>query len=85
MELSELRQQIDAIDKELTDLFLKRMVCSAAVGAYKRERGLPVYVPEREQAIIEKLSNEVPAQLQPYVAQLYEKIFALSRAYQNEG
>lgn len=82
MDISQLRSGIDAIDNQLCDLFLKRMALSAQIGAYKKERKLPVYVPEREQEIIGKLADNCPADLAPYVARLYEEIFALSREYQ---
>lgn len=84
MDISALRDQIDAIDRELTALFLKRMAVSAAIGAYKKEQGLPIHVPQREQEIIGTVSHNSPEALAPYVARLYEEIFTLSRAYQEE-
>ncbi len=42
MDIQELRQQIDAIDRELTALYCRRMETSRAIGKYKRENGLPV-------------------------------------------
>lgn len=82
MDISEFRSRIDSIDAQLTSLFYQRMELSAAIGAYKKERGLPVHVPQREKEIIEKLSKDAPEDLSPYVARLYEAIFALSREYQ---
>ena len=84
MEISELRNGIDAIDSQLTALFLQRMALSAQIGAYKKERGMPIYVPQREQEIIEKLSQNVPEALAPYVKGLFEQIFALNREYQKD-
>ena len=49
MELQQLRQKIDDIDKELICLFTQRMEISKAIGAYKKERDLPIFVPQREQ------------------------------------
>ena len=37
MELSEIRNKIDAVDDQLLKLFLKRMELSEAVAAYKNE------------------------------------------------
>ncbi|MCC6562923.1 MAG: prephenate dehydrogenase/arogenate dehydrogenase family protein, partial [Xanthomonadales bacterium] len=48
MSLDELRLQIDAIDQQLVELLVARSRVTAAIGAYKRERGLALYVPERE-------------------------------------
>ena len=41
MELSELREQIDNIDKELVKLFIERMNCSASVAEYKSKTICP--------------------------------------------
>ena len=41
-ELEGYRRQIDAIDAQLVELFLRRMEVTGAVGRYKQERGLPV-------------------------------------------
>ena len=84
MEISALRSQIDAIDEKLADLFIQRMTVSAAIGTYKAEQNLPIFVPQREQEIIEQLTSRSPDALAPYVAGLYEKIFSLSREYQQE-
>ena len=82
MDISAIRDQIDQIDKEIAHLFCQRMYCSAAIGAYKSEHGLPVYVPQRETEILERLSKDVDPDLQKYVEMLYRHIFLLSREYQ---
>ncbi|AYA39576.1 bifunctional chorismate mutase/prephenate dehydrogenase [Xenorhabdus nematophila] len=53
-ELSQLREQIDEVDKVLLALLAKRMGLVAQVGEVKSQLGLPIYVPERE---IEMLSS----------------------------
>ena len=35
MDITEARNQIDQIDRQITALFCRRMQCSAAIGAYK--------------------------------------------------
>ncbi len=52
MSLDELRLQIDAIDQQLVELLVARSRVTAAIGAYKRERGLALYVPERESELL---------------------------------
>ena len=42
MELSEIREKIDAVDDQLLDLFLQRMDLSEEVAAYKNEHHLPI-------------------------------------------
>jgi len=53
MDLAQLRQEIDRVDREMVGLFEKRMEISRLIGQYKAEHGLPVFDPERERALIE--------------------------------
>ncbi len=55
MDLQEMRQQIDRIDREIVRLLNERYTVVKEVGKWKMERGLPVYVPEREKALLDKL------------------------------
>ncbi|WP_127347062.1 bifunctional chorismate mutase/prephenate dehydrogenase [Pseudidiomarina mangrovi] len=52
-QLQQLRQQIDAADSELVQLLLRRRELVAQVGVIKRAAGQPLYVPEREQQMLE--------------------------------
>ncbi len=84
MELEQLRRQIDSIDEELVRLFKQRMWLSGQIAQYKKEHDLPIYVPEREAEKLETLSTRVMPPMQPYLASLYDRIFSLSRQYQEE-
>ena len=42
MELSEIRKEIDAVDEEMTKLFVRRMACADQVAEAKRGTGKPV-------------------------------------------
>lgn len=50
--LAPLRQQIDSIDSQLVALLAQRAKVTAQVGKIKQQFALPVYVPEREQALL---------------------------------
>lgn len=50
--LAPLREQIDSIDSQLVALLAKRAKVTAQVGRIKQQYALPVYVPEREQALL---------------------------------
>lgn len=68
MPLSELRDQIDAVDQQLIELLAQRLNLVGKVGEVKTEHGLPIYVPEREAAMLSKRRSEaeekgVPANL----------------------
>ena len=84
MELKDLREEIDQIDDQLVQLFSKRMAISAQVAAYKKEHNMPIYVPSREQDILDGIDAKVAPEIAPYTKELYCKIFELSRCYQSE-
>ena len=82
MDIRELRQEIDEIDKELVDLFTRRMELSAQVADYKKENNLPIFVPAREREILRAVSQQTGPELEQYTRTLYSMIFELSRSYQ---
>ena len=84
MDIKELRSRIDGIDEELVALFLRRMAVSAQIGAYKKERDLPIFVPEREQEKLADIVEKAGPDMAEYAKRLYDTIFTLSRDYQDE-
>ncbi len=82
MDLNELRNKIDSIDKELVKLFEERMETAAEVGRFKQENGVPVFNRQREREIINNVTASVPDELQSYTKTLYQTLFELSRSYQ---
>lgn len=52
MSLDDLRQQIDTLDRQLVELLVARSRVTAEIGAVKRERGLALYMPERESELL---------------------------------
>ncbi|WP_040977246.1 bifunctional chorismate mutase/prephenate dehydrogenase [Necropsobacter massiliensis] len=50
--LKELRAEIDHLDRELLQLFAKRLALVKKVGEIKHQCGLPIYAPEREAAML---------------------------------
>ena len=84
MDIQELRKNIDEIDRELVDLFLRRMSISAEVAEYKREVGMPVLDPARERALLERVSEMSGEEFERYTRTLYSTILDLSRSYQHK-
>ena len=84
MELSELREKIDNIDSELIRLFTARMDIAAQVADYKRANNLPIYVPSRERAILQKVAEKAGPEMANYARVLYSMLFELSRSYQQK-
>lgn len=68
VELNELRDQIDAVDKQILDLLAQRLSLVEKVGEVKSEHGLPIYAPDCEAAMLASRREEaekkgVPPQL----------------------
>ena len=84
MDINGLRQEIDSIDKQLTELFEKRMKTAAEIAAYKKENGLAVYDRERERKVFNKVTEMTSPEIQNYTKTLYQTIFDLSRSYQKK-
>lgn len=82
MELTEYRQELDQIDREIVRLFVQRMEISSRIGAWKLQENMSVFQPERERQKLETLLSETPAELHESIAALYGVIFALSRKQQ---
>lgn len=55
--LEELRNEIDNVDKELVELFEKRMEIVLNVAKYKKENNIPILNNSREQEVIKKNVN----------------------------
>lgn len=84
MELTELRKQIDTIDKELVELFKRRMNVCADVAEYKRQTGMNVLDSSRERALLNKVSELSGEAFEEYTRTLYATILDLSRSYQHK-
>ena len=52
--LTILRDEIDDIDSQLVNLLKKRRTVTTKVGELKNEVGMPIYAPEREEALLTK-------------------------------
>ena len=84
MDLTEIRQEIDEIDQELVRLFCARMNLSAQVADYKKANNLPIFVPARERAILQKVAQMAGPEMENYTRVLYSMLFELSRSYQSK-
>lgn len=55
MQLPDIRNKIDQIDTQLMDLLSERASLVHKVGEVKKSEGLPIFAPERESAVYERL------------------------------
>jgi chorismate mutase len=79
-EIEAWRRRIDQIDTQLMRLLNSRSACAVEIGRIKRTLGLPVYSPEREAEILERVMRENPGPLDPMaVRRVFERIIDESR------
>ncbi len=83
MDIKDLRQEINDIDRELTALFNKRMNVSLEVAKYKTENNMPVLDKARERDVLEKVAAASSPEIEAYTRMLYSDIFNFSRSYQH--
>ena len=83
LDLSEIRKEIDGVNKELLSLLIKRLQLCSDVAEYKKERGLPIYVPEREKAILDWAEEAAGPEFASYARRFFEQIMALGRDYES--
>lgn len=57
-QLSQLREQIDVVDKQILELLETRLNLVAQVGEVKSEHGVPIYAPDREAAMLASRRQE---------------------------
>ncbi len=80
MTLEELRTNIDGIDDQLLELINQRMEFVHMVGELKNTTGAPIYRPEREQSILNRLKGNNKGRLTgKAIDALFLELFAVAR------
>ena len=82
MEGTTYRDRIDEIDRQLVELFARRMEVSAEIARYKKEKGLPVQDIRREKEKLRAVAEASPEAIREYTPRLYTVMLELSRSYQ---
>lgn len=82
-DLNDIRKNIDAIDDQIVDLFLKRMDVADDIATYKKENNLPVLDRGRERAKIASILEKVPDDRKTYAMSLFNTLFEASRSEQS--
>ena len=81
MTMEELRDAINQIDSELLRLFNQRAALALEIGHIKKKLGLPIYDPQREKLIFERMRQDNPGPLDDAaVVRLYERVIDESRS-----
>ncbi len=83
MRLEAIRRRIDEIDEQLVGLFNARARCALEIGEIKKRLGLPVYQPEREAEVLQRVRRASAAGGGPLgadaIARLFERIIDEAR------
>ena len=83
VDLKESREKIDKIDRQIAELFEKRMTVAADVAAYKRSTGKKVFDPVREDEKIKALREMTDNEFNKTgIEDLFRQIMSISRKYQ---
>ena len=82
--LSELREEIDSVDKKILDLFRDRMALSREIAKVKKANGMAILDVEREKDKLDKIAKNVEDELSAYTSKLYLTLADLSKAYQKD-
>ena len=74
------RRRIDDIDQDLVRLLNERAEQAIALGAIKRDRGLPIYQPDREEEVLRNVQEHNDGPLESAaIRRLFERIIDESR------
>ena len=75
-----LRLRIDHIDDQLMKLLNSRSACAVEIGRIKRRFSLPVYQPEREKWILDRVERNNPGPLDSgALRRVFERVIDESR------
>ena len=83
MEISDWRKKIDELDRDLVKLLNERARCAVEIGKIKRQNGLPIQEPNREQEVMKRVfeANHGPLTDQA-VQRIFERIVEEGRDLQ---
>ncbi len=83
MDLDQIRNQIDQVDRQIVELFQKRMELAGEVAANKRETGKAIYDHQREVEKLERLGTLANSEFnRRSIEELFLQIMSISRRYQ---
>jgi len=80
MTIDEIRNGIDRFDDELLRIFNQRAALALKIGEIKKSSGLPVYDPDREKNIFQRMKQDNPGPLDDQaIVRLFERVIDESR------
>ena len=83
MDLSDWRDRIDEVDRKLLELLNERARSVLALAPLKRQQGIPIYEPKREEAVFRNIGAHNAGPLPPEaVRRIFERIIDEMRSLQ---
>lgn len=85
MSLSQLRSKIDEIDASIIELLNKRAEVALEISQIKRQEELPIYQPDRERAVLERIKRLSAGHLsEANIVSIYREIISGTRGLQSK-
>ena len=81
--LAELRERIDSIDLQIVSLLNQRADVVKQVGRLKRQAGMPVAAPQREQEVFRNVMGQAKSLPPEAVKRIYERIIGEMKAVED--
>ena len=82
--LDKARKIINDVDAKMAELFKERMRAAELVAEYKKERGLAIYDPIREEEVIRRGASRIDDEtIREFYVNFQRDTMAVSRAYQH--
>ena len=85
MDIDDWRKRIDEIDTKILELLNERITCVTKIAEIKNQRGIPVFVAEREKKIMERLLKQNKGPLEEInIRNIFSMIFTESKRVQGK-
>ena len=84
LKLKELREKINFLDSEILKLLEKRAKIVNQVGELKKGTNIPLYIPERESEILDKISSKVEVIPKDSIKSIYREIISGCRVLEKK-
>lgn len=84
MELNEIREKIDALDREIQTLFEQRMLLCQDVARYKQAHHMPVFQASREEQVLQQVERRATDGLAPASRTFFANMMSISSQLQQK-
>ena len=84
MDIKDIRNEIDQVDKEILKLLNKRFKLASDVIEFKKLNNLPIENKQREEEIIKMIGESVDVEINDEVIEIYKEIMKQSKVYQSK-